>query len=261
MTKDKDNGHVSEMNMMLPCNRPSPQTRPTARRRRVPTAPVMLLASLFPVVIVIVLASVVAFASGAETTTVPPTTDANNDDANPSCVSLSTSERDCLLTTTSNICEWIYDDITGTTACQEMVTTTTTTSTIILTNILPENYTYTRPPRNEIRYTPWNELSRELQVLATGSFRYTKLTWDTLGTNSIELLRYDDLSEDQKEAARELGFDDSFSWNCWQVRYIIICVAFKASRIFREKSLTYLLPLLLVPTKESLGGLLVDTVR
>ena len=95
-----------------------------------------------------------------------------------------------------------------------------------------------------------------------GSLRYTKLTWDTLGTNSIELLRYDDLSEDQKEAARELGFDDSASWNCWQVRYIIICIAFKHRDFFREKSLTYLLPLLLlVPTKESLGGLLVDTVR
>lgn len=136
------------------------------------------------------------------------------DDEDPSCFSLSTSEKDCLLTITSNICEWVYDDV-GKSLCQEVTTTTTSTS---ITTLLPEDYVYTRPKRNELRYTPWNDLPRDKQVLATGSLRYTKSTWDNLGTNSIEQLRYDDLSEEQKEAAIALGFDDEVSWNCWQVR-------------------------------------------
>ena len=44
-----------------------------------------------------------------------------------------------------------------------------------------------------------------------------------MGTNPIEQLRWDDLSDKQKEASIQLGFEDEVSWNCWQVRsrYII----------------------------------------
>jgi len=180
--------------------------------------PFTLLASLFVIgnSIVVVFAQVTTTTTTATTTTEANAVESANDD-DPSCFSLSTSEKDCLLTITSNLCEWVYDD-TGNALCQE-VTSTTTTSTILST-YLPENYQYTRPPRNEIRYTPWNELSRELQVLATGSLRYTKSTWDNLGTNSIEQLRYDDLSAEQMEVAKALGFEDDISWNCWQVRLL-----------------------------------------
>lgn len=76
-------------------------------------------------------------------------------------------------------------------------------------------YEYVRPKRNDLRYVPWSELARDLQVTATDNLRYTKETWDNLGSNPIEHLRWDDLSQKQQDAALELGFDDEVSWNCW----------------------------------------------
>eukprot|EP00571_Detonula_confervacea_P011923 CAMPEP_0172304960 /NCGR_PEP_ID=MMETSP1058-20130122/6291_1 /TAXON_ID=83371 /ORGANISM="Detonula confervacea, Strain CCMP 353" /LENGTH=1111 /DNA_ID=CAMNT_0013016367 /DNA_START=17 /DNA_END=3355 /DNA_ORIENTATION=+ len=76
-------------------------------------------------------------------------------------------------------------------------------------------YEYIRPKRVDLRYVPWNRLDRNTQVVATEHLRYTKETWDNLGTNPIESLRWDDLSDKQKNASIELGFEDEVSWNCW----------------------------------------------
>jgi hypothetical protein len=57
-----------------------------------------------------------------------------------------------------------------------------------------------------------------MRVAASVVLMYTRETWDNLGTNPIEFLRYDDLSDKQREASRTLGFVDDRSWNCWQVR-------------------------------------------
>jgi len=73
-----------------------------------------------------------------------------------------------------------------------------------------------RPDRNDVRYVPWNELGRDLREAAAGELRYTRETWNAMGTASVERLRWDDLSEGQRGAARILGFEDDVSWNCWQ---------------------------------------------
>ena len=77
--------------------------------------------------------------------------------------------------------------------------------------------TNTRTKLDYTRYTAWNDLSRDKQVAASDELRYTKDSWDNVGSNSIERLRYEDLSDGQKEAAKLLGFDDEIAWNCWQV--------------------------------------------
>ena len=197
------------------------------------------------------LASAVTVVASTETETTTSSSSHSND---PSCFSLSTSEKDCLLTITSYTCEWVYDD-TGTPLCQDVTTTTTTTSTIVSNILLTENYKYVRPPRNEIRFTPWNQLSRELQALATGSLRYTKSTWDILGSNSIEHLRFDDLSDEQKEVAMALGFEDDFSWNCWQVSVVAKKMKHQHNATFK-----YLNFLPYHFEKESLGSLLMGTI-
>jgi hypothetical protein len=56
-------------------------------------------------------------------------------------------------------------------------------------------------------------------LAASDGLRYTRETWDVLGTNPIEFLRYDDLSDGQREAAGIIGFVDGISWNCWQVSW------------------------------------------
>jgi len=76
-------------------------------------------------------------------------------------------------------------------------------------------YSYVRPERNDMRFVPWNKLERSLQLTASKHLRYTRETWDVLGSNSIEALRWSDLSDEQKNAARELGFNSQASWNCW----------------------------------------------
>ena len=75
-----------------------------------------------------------------------------------------------------------------------------------------------------LRFTPWNSLDRNVQVAASDELRYTKETWDNLGMNAIEHLRYEDLSDAQKEAASMIGFYDDMSWNCWQVCIVAISV-------------------------------------
>ena len=77
--------------------------------------------------------------------------------------------------------------------------------------------TNTRTKLDYTRYTAWNDLSRDKQVVASNELRYTKDSWDNVGTNYIERLRYEDLSDGQKEAAALLGFEDDIAWNCWQV--------------------------------------------
>jgi len=81
------------------------------------------------------------------------------------------------------------------------------------------DYEYVRPKINGMRFVPWNELSRDAQLAASDGLRYTRETWDVLGTNPIEFLRYDDLSDGQREAAGIIGFVDGISWNCWQVSW------------------------------------------
>ena len=81
------------------------------------------------------------------------------------------------------------------------------------------DYEYVRPEINDVRFVTWNELSRDKQLAASDGLRYTRETWDVPGTNPIEFLRYDDLSDGQREAAGIIGFVDGISWNCWQVSW------------------------------------------
>jgi len=77
--------------------------------------------------------------------------------------------------------------------------------------------TNTRTKLNTTRFLQWDSLPREVQVAAKDELRYTKQTWNNVGGNGIEYLRYNDLSDSQKEAAKVIGFDNEISWNCWQV--------------------------------------------
>ena len=81
--------------------------------------------------------------------------------------------------------------------------------------------TNTRTKLNTTRFLQWDSLPREVQVAAKDELRYTKQTWDNIGGNGIEYLRYNDLSDAQKEAAKVIGFDNEISWNCWQVCLIV----------------------------------------
>lgn len=76
---------------------------------------------------------------------------------------------------------------------------------------------YTRSERNNLRYTPWAELTTEQQTLA-GQLGYIEPSWNNLGVNDIELLDWSRLERDQKNAARQLGYD-MHSWDCWQNHY------------------------------------------
>lgn len=76
-------------------------------------------------------------------------------------------------------------------------------------------YSYVRPKRNDLRFVPWNKLGRSMQLAASDQLRYTKETWDVMGSNPIENLRWSDLSDEQKDAASELGYENEVSWNCW----------------------------------------------
>lgn len=73
---------------------------------------------------------------------------------------------------------------------------------------------YTRSTRVDIRYKPWTELSSDDQVYAE-QLGYTMVTWDELGSNSIENLDWQRLTREQKTAAGQLGYDKD-SWDCWQ---------------------------------------------
>ncbi len=81
------------------------------------------------------------------------------------------------------------------------------------------DYVYVRLERNDARFATWDELPRDAQLVASNGLRYTRETWDAPGTNTIEHLRYDDLSDGQREAAGIIGFVDGIAWNCWQVSW------------------------------------------
>lgn len=65
-----------------------------------------------------------------------------------------------------------------------------------------------------MRWLPWNELDRDIQIEVSEALGYNKINWNNLKTNEVEKLRWSDLSERKKSAATKLGFDE-WSWNCW----------------------------------------------
>ena len=55
--------------------------------------------------------------------------------------------------------------------------------------------------------------------IATEGLNYTKETWNNLGTNPIEASEFFDLSDEQKKAAKQLGFIGA-TWDCDMNHYV-----------------------------------------
>jgi len=78
------------------------------------------------------------------------------------------------------------------------------------------------------RYTPYVNLNDENKAAAT-VLNYTDSTWDIPGNNEIEYLGFESLTQDQKEAAKSIGFpietydgyDGEYSdtWDCYVNHY------------------------------------------
>jgi hypothetical protein len=73
--------------------------------------------------------------------------------------------------------------------------------------------------RPTTRWTEYSELTDEQKSIATEGLNYTKETWNNLGTNPIEASEFFDLSDEQKKAAKQLGFIGA-TWDCDVNHYV-----------------------------------------
>eukprot|EP00986_Skeletonema_menzelii_P020481 scaffold31292_cov154-Skeletonema_menzelii.AAC.1 len=83
--------------------------------------------------------------------------------------------------------------------------------------LVPPTLRPSPPPaikRVDLRWTPWDDLDRDIQIEVSEALGYNKNNWNNLKTNDVEKLRWSDLSERKKAAATMLGYDE-WSWNCW----------------------------------------------
>ena len=69
------------------------------------------------------------------------------------------------------------------------------------------------------RWIEFSELTDEQKSIATEGLNYTKETWNNLGTNPIEASEFFDLSDEQKKAAKQLGFIGA-TWDCDMNHYV-----------------------------------------
>ena len=79
-------------------------------------------------------------------------------------------------------------------------------------------YKYIRPGRVDIRYVTWDRLTDDQRLIASGDLEYNRETWNELGTNPLENLRWSDLNARQQSSASLLGYDEP-SWDCWLHHY------------------------------------------
>ena len=70
-------------------------------------------------------------------------------------------------------------------------------------------------PLPTIRFTPWDELTPELRLIAENVMLYDVVTWNDLGLADIESRAWDDLTEEQRPYAIRLGLY-SRTWDCFQ---------------------------------------------
>ena len=80
----------------------------------------------------------------------------------------------------------------------------------VVKEVLRMGVWYFRPTT---RWTEYSELTDEQKSIATEGLNYTKETWNTLDTNPIEASAFFYLSNEQKTAAKQLGFIGR-TWDC-----------------------------------------------
>ena len=71
-------------------------------------------------------------------------------------------------------------------------------------------WTYVRPPRPTIRFSPWNSLNETLKEAARNLF-YDEYTWENYGANDVEYWGWNGMSGRNRGNATLLGFDQR-SW-------------------------------------------------
>ncbi len=76
-------------------------------------------------------------------------------------------------------------------------------------------FPFAKPKR---RYVEWADLPEDMQSIASGTLRYTEEKWNNLGSAKIEKLAWDDLTDEQKSDAIELGFYKK-TWDCFHCHY------------------------------------------
>merc|ERR1712238_614743 len=88
----------------------------------------------------------------------------------------------------------------------------------------PSNYPTTPPTPPifsplpaEVRWTSYAQLTGR-QVNGAMALDYTQATWNTLGTNSIELWAWYNLTPQEKAASEQIGIDEE-AWDCYVNNY------------------------------------------
>ena len=89
------------------------------------------------------------------------------------------------------------------------------TPTASPTESVAPTYEYIRPGRVDLRYVTWERLTDEQRSVASDDLKYNQQTWNELGTNQLEDLRWSYLNASQRSSASLLGYDEP-SWNCFQ---------------------------------------------
>ena len=69
--------------------------------------------------------------------------------------------------------------------------------------------------RPEFRYVHWMKLGVEACDVANEKFKYSALSWNVLGLDSIESRTWRSLTEYERNGALGLGWSQ-LSWDCWQ---------------------------------------------
>ncbi|KAL7540132.1 hypothetical protein ACHAXR_009881 [Thalassiosira sp. AJA248-18] len=67
----------------------------------------------------------------------------------------------------------------------------------------------------EFRYVHWMEMDFEKREVADGGLKYSGLSWNVLGLDTIESRGWGGLTSYEREAAEKVGFTE-LSWDCWQ---------------------------------------------
>mmetsp|Transcript_11286 Transcript_11286/g.22555 ORF Transcript_11286/g.22555 Transcript_11286/m.22555 type:complete len:373 (+) Transcript_11286:228-1346(+) len=70
----------------------------------------------------------------------------------------------------------------------------------------------------EVRYTPWQDLDPVVQNIAETKLGYTPVTWNVHGLADIERLGWWQMTPDQEEGAKAIGFNEE-TWDCFIHHY------------------------------------------
>jgi len=82
-------------------------------------------------------------------------------------------------------------------------------------DVLYDGFPIERP---EFRYMHWMKLGVEARGVANEKLKYSALSWNVLGLDSIESRTWRSLTEYERNGALGLGWSQ-LSWDCWQNHY------------------------------------------